>query len=78
MVQVVVPQGVTEYTNYFRRLGLRYLEVFAEAELDIEYVSVLPCEYPLKTVKKNLENELHQKIYDISVRTLPALHARPL
>lgn len=69
-VQVVVPQGVTEYTNYFRRLWLRYLEVFAEAELDIEYVSVLPCEYPLKTVKKNFENELHQKIYDISVRTL--------
>ncbi len=69
-VQVVVGEGVTEYTNYFLRLGLRYLEIHTDADLEIEYASVLPCVYPLKKKGKFFQNELHQKIYDISVRTL--------
>ena len=69
-VEVVVGEGVTDYTNYFRRLGLRYLEIFAESELELEYASVLPCFYPLKKVKKSFADPLIQRIYDVSVRTL--------
>lgn len=69
-VEVIVGEGITEYTNYFRRLGLRYLEIHSEDELEIEYATVRPCPYPLKFVDKKFENPLHQKIYDVSVRTL--------
>lgn len=67
---ITVPAGETEYTNYFRRLGLRYLEVHSKAPLQIEYVSVLPTMYPLNKVEKHFDNPLMQKIYDVSVRTL--------
>lgn len=69
-VEVIVGEGLNEYTNYFRRLGCRYLELHAEKPVEIEYLSVLPCSYPLKKVEKNFRNPLHQKIYDVGVRTL--------
>lgn len=65
-----VGAGVTEYTNYFRRLGLRYLEIWSDGELEVEYISVLPSVYPLKKIEKQYENELQQRIYDTGIRTL--------
>lgn len=69
-VEVIAKKGVTEYTNYFRRLGLRYLEIHAEYPIEIEYASVLPCIYPLNKLKKSFSDPLMQQIYDTSVRTL--------
>lgn len=69
-VEVTVKAGVTEYTNYFRRLGLRYLEVHSQEALDVEYVSVRPCYYPVQKKEKKYSKELWQQIYDVSVRTL--------
>lgn len=69
-VEVVARVGVTEYTNYFRRLGLRYLEVYTQYPVEIEYVSVLPCRYPVDRVEKHFTDPLVQKIYNTSVRTL--------
>lgn len=69
-VEITVGEGITEYTNYFRRLGLRYLEVMSQADLEIEYVSILPCMYPLQSVKREFNDSLIQQIYDTSVRTL--------
>ena len=69
-VSVTVPAREVTYTNYFRRLGLRYLEIISEDELEIEYATVLPCFYPSKKKKKTFKNNLHQQIYDISVRTV--------
>lgn len=63
-------EGVNEYTNYLRRLGLRYLEITFSAPLTVEYLSVLPTVYPLSKVERRFESELHQRIYDVSVRTL--------
>ncbi len=67
---IVVPEGETEYTNRMRRLGGRYLEIHCKDELEVIYLSVLPCYYPLDVKEKIFKNELHQKIYDVSVRTL--------
>lgn len=67
---IIVGEGVSEYTNYFRRLGLRYLEVFAENEIEIEYISVCPCFYPLNKVQKTFGDTLTDDIYNVSVRTL--------
>lgn len=67
---VIVPAGKTTFTGYFRRLGLRYLEVHSEAAVDIDYATVLPCPYPFNFKRKTFKNELHQRIYDMSARTL--------
>jgi len=69
-VELIVKKGVTEYTNYFRRLGLRYLEIHTEHPVEIEYASVLPCLYPLNKIEKHFADSLAQQIYDTSVRTL--------
>ena len=70
-VEVTVGEGETTYTNYYRRLGLRYLEVFCDSPIEVEYVSVLPVFYPLGEGKRiELENELDRRIYEVCVRTL--------
>ena len=75
-VEVIAKKGITQYTNYFRRLGARYLELHSEYPVEIEYVSVLPCRYPLKKVEKHFEDSLIGRIYDTSVRTLElCMHA---
>ncbi len=68
--EITVKEGATEYANYMRRLGCRYLELHSEEPLEIEYLSVLPCAYPLNKIEKTFQNPLHQKIYDVAVRTL--------
>ncbi len=68
--ELTVGPGQNEYTNYFRRLGLRYLEVYTQSQIDIEYIGVYPCYYPVLKVNKKLEDDLDQKIYDVAVRTL--------
>ena len=69
-VTVTVGEGMTEYTNYFRRLGLRYLQVVPEADITVDYVTVRPCNYPLKHVSKKFEDSTIQRIYDTAERTL--------
>ena len=70
-VEVTVGVGETVYMNPYRRLGLRYLEVFAEAPIVPEYVSVCPVFYPLgRREGVKLESELDRRIYDVCVRTL--------
>lgn len=68
--EIIVGGGKTVYTNYFRRLGLRYLEIFAQDDIEIEYVGVLPCYYPLEKIERSFDDPLVNKIYDVSVRTL--------
>lgn len=69
-VEYVAPKGKSEYVNPFRRLGCRYLEVFAEKPVDIENITVIPTEYPVKELPYKASTELRQKIYDTSVETL--------
>ena len=69
-VEITVGEGVTEFANYLRRLGLRYIEIHSEDDVEIEYLTVRPCPYPLNFVDRKFDNPLHQKIYDVSARTL--------
>ncbi len=69
-VEITVGEGENEYTNCFKRLGLRYLEICFESPVRIEYASVIPVSYPLNKIEKHFKSELHQRIYDVSVRTL--------
>lgn len=62
--------GLNDYTNYMIRLGCRYLEVFCENDIELDYVSLIPLVYPVDIIPKKFDNELDQKIYDVCVRTL--------
>lgn len=69
-VEVMVGEGTTEYTNYFRRLGLRYLEIDSETPVEIEWLSVMPSEYPLTMVERDWGDPMRNRIYETSLRTL--------
>ena len=69
-VEVTVGEGENAYFNPFRRLGLRYLEVFAEYPIEPEYITVKPAVYPLSSTENLPADPLDRKIYQASLRTL--------
>ena len=69
-VEVTVGEGETFYMNPFRRLALRYLEVFAEYPIEVDYVTVKPACYPVKKTGMAISDPLDKAIYDTCVRTL--------
>jgi hypothetical protein len=52
------------------RLGCRYLEIYTEAPIEIDYFGVIPQVYPVKEKSVKLNDSLDQKIYDACVNTL--------
>ena len=62
--------GRNVFCGVFRRLGLRYLEVFAEEDLGINYIGIQRVAYPFKKIPHKLDDPLLQRIYDVSVYTL--------
>ena len=68
--EYIAKEGHNTYTNYMLRLGGRYLEVFCEAPIHLNYIGMIPQVYPVESVEKSFENPQHQKIYDLCVKTL--------
>ncbi len=68
--EYVASIGENEYTNYFLRLGCRYIEVYSEKPIELEYATVIPQVYPTKALKCKTEGELEKKIYEICLNTL--------
>jgi len=69
-VEFTLRAGQNAYMNPFRRLGLRYLEVFCEDAAEIEFMGICPTDYPVNRMEKHFESPLRQQIYDVCVRTL--------
>ena len=69
-VEVIGSGDWEEYLNPFRRLGCRYLEISADAPVEIDFIGLRETMYPVKPVPFKAENELRQKIYDTCIRTL--------
>lgn len=69
-VRCTLRAGENVYTNPFRRFGLRYLQVFSQQPLEIDYMSVRPVDYPLAQVGASPTDPLRQQIYDVAVQTL--------
>lgn len=67
---IVVGKGRTKYTNYFRRFAGRYLQVFADINLKINYVGLRPTIYPLVAAVPKFNLDLRNRIYNTSVKTL--------
>ncbi len=66
--------GNNRFTHLFRRAGLRYLELFVRAHaFTLRYAGIIPTTYPVSEVPRfHVADRLHQRIYEISVRTLRA------
>ena len=69
-VEVTAPQGVTEYTNPFRRLGAKYLEIEADAPFKIRKIGIRETLYPLNSLPRPKLSEKENVIYDACERTL--------
>ena len=69
-VEVTVGAGETSYTNPFRRLGCRYLEVESETPVTVEQIGIVPTVYPLAKKPRPTLTDAEQEIYDVCERTL--------
>ncbi len=69
-VEYTLKPGVNGDMNPFRRLGLRYLEVFCEEPVSDFVIGICPTDYPVNRLSKTFTDPLRQQIYDVSVRTL--------
>ena len=63
--------GGNEFTEYFRRIGCRYLGIYVESEeVTLQKLGILEDEYPLEKPKKDFGDRLLNKIYEVGRRTL--------
>ena len=68
--EYVAKPGKNKYVNYMLRLGCRYLEIYAEEPIDLQYAGLMPQVYPTNRKEVTLSDPLDQKIYDMCVHTL--------
>ena len=69
-VEFVAKKGENKYLNALRRLGGRYLQIYSDYPIEINYIGIRNVEYPVKEKKAEFADELMQRIYDTSVYTL--------
>lgn len=69
-VEYYAKKGANHYTNPFRRLGCRYLEVSANTSITINKIGIIPTYYPVTEKKSPALSGIHKDIYDICVNTL--------
>ncbi len=68
---VTLNAGKQQFTHYFRRLGLRYLQLHIHAtQFSLCYAGILPTDYPLTVFPIKRKDALEQRIVDISIDTL--------
>lgn len=63
-------KGHNVFSNYMLRIAGRYLEVFCEEPIKINYIGILPQIYEVKTLPYETENQLDTQIYSICQNTL--------
>lgn len=68
--EYVASEGENEFTNYFLRLGCRYLEVYSERPIELELASVIPQVYPTNAKKVRIDDDDERRIYEICLATL--------
>ena len=63
-------RGENNFTNYMLRLGGRYLEVFAEEPIKVNYVGIIPQIIEVVEAPCDISDPTDRRIYDICVNTL--------
>lgn len=69
-VDYTAKPGLNDYINYMLRFGCRFIEIWAEEEIELNYAGIIPQFYPVKEKNAKLSNELDQKIYNLCLNTL--------
>lgn len=69
-VDYTAKPGQNTFLGTFRRLGLRYLEVMGEEDLEINYIGIRLVTYPFVRIPRKLTDPELQKIYETAVHTL--------
>ncbi len=68
---VTLNAGKKSFTHYFRRMGLRYLQLHIHADaFQLTYAGIIPTVYPLHVYPTKRKDALEQRIVDISIDTL--------
>ena len=68
---IKLKKGRNDFSNYIRRLGLRYLQVYIYAhKVIIDKFTIREYSYPVKELPKKFNDKLVEKIYETGVRTL--------
>lgn len=62
--------GENSFVNPLLRIGCRFLEVFSEKPIQIQYLGIQPLSYPAEPLPYHLSDPLDQRIYDTCVYTL--------
>lgn len=68
--EIKAKKGKNSLIFPLRRIAGRYLEIFFQQKIDVEFIGVVPVIYPVTVVEKKFNNALVQKIYDVSIDTL--------
>lgn len=63
-------KGNNAFANYMLRLAGRYLEVFTQFPIEINYIGILPQIYEVNELPYQLESKLDCNIYSICINTL--------
>lgn len=63
-------KGQNNFINYMLRIGCRYLELFFEKEVDLQYAGVIPATYNVVFKNQSLDNLLDDEIYNLCKHTL--------
>ena len=69
-VEVIGNGEKVEAFCVFRRLGCRYLQIYASDKTEIYSIGIVETEYPFIKKGADISNPLRRRIYDTSVRTL--------
>lgn len=62
--------GLNEYVNYMLRLGCRYLEIFSEHPIKLNYLGLIPQHYPVQVRDVIINSPVEKKIYDMCINSL--------
>lgn len=69
-VEFIAKKGRNEYVNHFRRLAGRYLEIFFEHPIKINYLGLKTVQYPTIAIERTFKDPLLKNVYDVCVYTL--------
>ena len=69
-LEYIAKRGENRYTNYMLRLGCRYMELYSDEPIDLNYLTLIPQIYQVREREISVENEADRRIADICTRTL--------
>ncbi|MBQ4269596.1 MAG: hypothetical protein IJB97_08120, partial [Clostridia bacterium] len=68
--EYIASAGKNVYFNPFLRLGCRYLQLYAEEEVDVTYLGVIPQRYPVTEKQPVCKDGIDAEIEKLCVNTL--------